>query len=105
MRYCRHIARVIGHSGYQRCREQAFVLYFDNEVTLTAALFKLVAVKHCDATLAVQAEQQPAAQLLLYRMMPVAHRSLRHLDDQSLGIAQQRAHQGERFAQFLPSTD
>jgi hypothetical protein len=37
----------------------------------------------------VHAEKQPAAQLLLQRMMPVAYRRLRHLRDQRLGVAQQ----------------
>ena len=38
----------------------------------------------------VQAQQQPAAQLLLDRMMPVADRGLRHLRDQRLRVAQQQ---------------
>ena len=40
---------------------------------------------------AVQAQQQPAAQLLVERMMAVTHRCLRHLRDQRLGIAKQKA--------------
>ena len=39
---------------------------------------------------AVQAQQQPAAQLLVERMVAVAHRRLRHLRDQRLGVAQQQ---------------
>ena len=38
---------------------------------------------------AVQAHQQPAAQLLLNRVMPIAHRGLGHLRDQRLGKAEQ----------------
>ena len=36
----------------------------------------------------VQALQQPAAELLDYRMMPVADRRLRHLGDQGLYVMQ-----------------
>jgi hypothetical protein len=36
-------------------------------------------------------KQQPAAQLLVQRMVPVAHRRLRHLGQQRLGVAQQQA--------------
>jgi hypothetical protein len=39
---------------------------------------------------AVEAQQQPAAELLVERMMPVAHRRLRHLGQQGLGVAQQQ---------------
>ena len=38
----------------------------------------------------VQAQQQPAAQLLVHRMVAVAYRRLRHLRDQRLRIAQQQ---------------
>ncbi len=38
----------------------------------------------------VQAQQQPAAELLVQRMMPVAHGSLRHLRDKRLRVAQQQ---------------
>ena len=38
----------------------------------------------------VQAQQQPAAQLLVERVVPVADRRLRHLRDQRLGVAQQQ---------------
>src|SRR5438132_601055 len=38
----------------------------------------------------VQAQEQPAAQLLLHRVMPVAYGRLRHLRDQRLGVAQQQ---------------
>jgi hypothetical protein len=38
---------------------------------------------------AVQAQQQPAAQLLIDRVVPIAHRSLRHLRQQRLRVAQQ----------------
>jgi hypothetical protein len=39
---------------------------------------------------AVEAEQQPAAQLLVERVVAVAHRGLRHLRDQRLRVAQQQ---------------
>ena len=38
----------------------------------------------------IETEQKPSAQLLVQRMVPVAHRRLRHLRDQRLGIAQQQ---------------
>jgi hypothetical protein len=41
---------------------------------------------------AVQAQQQPAAQLLVQRVVAVAHRRLRHLRDQRLRVAQQQVH-------------
>src|SRR5471032_1026303 len=41
---------------------------------------------------AVHGQQQPAAQLLLDRVMAVAHGRLRHLRNQGLRIAQQEAH-------------
>jgi hypothetical protein len=41
---------------------------------------------------AIQARQQPAAQTLLQRVMPVAHRRLRHPADEGLRIAQQQVH-------------
>ena len=40
----------------------------------------------------VQAQQQPAAQLLVQRVVAVAHRGLRHLRDQRLRVAQQQVH-------------
>lgn len=40
---------------------------------------------------AVEAEQELATELLIDRMMPVANRSLGHLRDERLGIAQQQA--------------
>src|ERR1700676_4042779 len=43
---------------------------------------------------AIETEQQPPAQLLVDRMMPIAYRRLRHLDDQRLGVAQQKMHRG-----------
>src|SRR5882762_5177133 len=39
---------------------------------------------------AIEREQQPAAQLLVHRVMPIAHCGLRHLRDQGLGVAQQQ---------------
>src|SRR6185437_16543957 len=41
---------------------------------------------------AIESQQQPAAQLLLDRMMPVADSRLRHLGNQGLGVAQQKPH-------------
>ena len=41
---------------------------------------------------AIQTQQQPAAQLLVDRVMPVADRGLRHLRDQRLRVAQQQVH-------------
>ena len=41
---------------------------------------------------AIEAQQQPPAQLLVDRVMPIADRRLRHLRDQRLGIAQQQMH-------------
>jgi hypothetical protein len=38
----------------------------------------------------VQRQQQPAAQLLVHRVMPVADRGLSHLRDQRLRVAQQQ---------------
>src|SRR6202521_59477 len=40
----------------------------------------------------IEAQQQPSAQLLVDRMMPIAYRRLRHLGDQRLGVAQQEVH-------------
>src|SRR6202158_5835276 len=40
----------------------------------------------------IETQQQPAAQLLVDRMMPIAYRGLRHLCDQRLGVAQQEVH-------------
>src|SRR6202790_3165297 len=40
----------------------------------------------------IQTQQQPPAQLLVDRMMPIAYRRLRHLGDQRLGVAQQEVH-------------
>ena len=37
----------------------------------------------------VQAQQQPAAQLLFDRMVPAAHGGLRHLSQKRLGVTQQ----------------
>jgi hypothetical protein len=37
----------------------------------------------------IQAEQQPAVQLLVDQMVPIANSRLRHLGDQRLGVAQQ----------------
>ena len=42
---------------------------------------------------AVEAHQQPATELPVQGVEPVAHRRLRHLCDQRLGVAQQKAHQ------------
>jgi hypothetical protein len=41
---------------------------------------------------AIHAEQQPATQLPVQRMVPVADSRLRHLRDQRLGIAKQQVH-------------
>ena len=43
---------------------------------------------------AVQAEQQPPAQLLVQRVVAVAHGRLGHLRNQGLGVAQQQVQQG-----------
>src|SRR6202158_4231915 len=40
----------------------------------------------------IETQQQPPAQLLIDRMMAIAHRRLRHLGDQRLGVAQQEMH-------------
>src|ERR1700676_2047953 len=40
----------------------------------------------------IETQQQPPAQLLVDRMMPIAYRRLRHLGDQRLGVAQQEVH-------------
>ena len=37
---------------------------------------------------AVERQQQPAAQLLVHRVMAIAYRSLRHLREQRLRVAQ-----------------
>jgi hypothetical protein len=42
------------------------------------------------AVQAVQAQQQPAAWLLVQRMVRVAHRGLRHLRNQRLGVTQRQ---------------
>jgi hypothetical protein len=39
---------------------------------------------------AIERQQQPAAQLLVHRVMAIAHRGLRHLRDQGLRVAQQQ---------------
>jgi hypothetical protein len=40
---------------------------------------------------AIEAEEKPAAELLIDGVMTVAHRGLRHLRDQGLRIAQEQA--------------
>ena len=45
---------------------------------------------------AIQAEQQPAAELLVHRVVAVAHRCLAHLGDQRLGEAQHQVHHRDR---------
>ena len=40
---------------------------------------------------AIEGGQQPAAQLLLHRVVPIAGSGLCHLRDQRLGVAQQQA--------------
>jgi hypothetical protein len=39
----------------------------------------------------IEAQQQPAAQLLVERMVPIAYRRLRHLSDQRLRVAKPEA--------------
>ena len=51
----------------------------------------------------IQAQQQPAAQLLVERMMAVADRGLRHLRDQRLRVAQQQVQQRAGAVEFRPS--
>ena len=52
-------------------------------------------LRHADivALHAIQAQQQPAAQALVQRMVPVARCRLRDLRDQCLGVAQEQVHQ------------
>ena len=50
---------------------------------------------------AIEGQQQPAAQLLLHRMVPVAGRGLGHLRDQRLGVAQQQALHQAGAIEFL----
>lgn len=38
----------------------------------------------------IQAQQQPAAELLVQRMVAIAYRRLRHLRDQCLGVVQKK---------------
>jgi hypothetical protein len=49
----------------------------------------------------IEAYQQPAAHLLIYRVVTVAYSRLRRLRDQRLGIAKQQAHQRSRAIEFL----
>jgi hypothetical protein len=52
-------------------------------------------LRHADivALHAIEAQQQPPAQALLQRVVPVARCGLRNLRDQRLGVAQQEVHQ------------
>jgi hypothetical protein len=50
---------------------------------------------------AIESQQEPAAQLLLDRMMAVAGRGLGHLRDQRLGVAQQQALHRAAAVEFL----
>ncbi len=50
----------------------------------------------------VESEQQPAAQLLLHRMVPVADRRLGHLRHQRLRVAQQQLLQQAGAIELLP---
>jgi len=50
----------------------------------------------------VQAQQQPAAQLLVQRVVPVAHRGLRHLRDQRLRVAQHQVHGRAAEVELVP---
>jgi hypothetical protein len=56
---------------------------------------KLVALQ------AIQAQQQPPAQLLIERMVAITNRRLRHLRDQRLGVAQQQMQHGARAAELI----
>ena len=49
----------------------------------------------------VECHQQPAAQLLFNRVVPIAYRSLRHLSEQRLRIAQQEMKQRAGAVEFL----
>jgi hypothetical protein len=48
----------------------------------------------------IQAQQQPAAQLLIEGMMPIAYRGLRHLRDESLGVSQQQVKSRPSLIEF-----
>jgi hypothetical protein len=50
---------------------------------------------------AIKRQQQPAAKLLLDRVVPIASRRLRHLGHQCLGVAQQQALQRAAAFEFL----
>ena len=48
----------------------------------------------------VQAQEQPAAKLLIQGVMPIADRCLGHLREQSLRIAEQKVHHVPRSVEF-----
>ena len=50
---------------------------------------------------AIERQQQPTAQLLVDRVVPVTHRGLGHLRDQRLRIAQQHVERFAMAAEFL----
>jgi hypothetical protein len=49
---------------------------------------------------AIEAHQQPAAQLLIDRMVPVAYGGLRHLCNKRLGVTQQQEHHRTAAIEF-----